>query len=79
MVLGLRVLKVTKDKDQREILVLRVQKVMKVTPVLKIMIMMGNWHMNGKNVVNLGDPSDVTDASNKNECSYHCKQHTEWF
>ena len=28
-------------------------------------IMTGNWHMNSKNVVNLGDPSGATDASNK--------------
>ena len=34
--------------------------------------------MNGKNVVNLGDPSGATDASNKKEFYYHCKQHTEW-
>ena len=27
--------------------------------------MTGNWHMNGNNVVNLGDPSRATDASNK--------------
>ena len=27
--------------------------------------MTGNWRMSGKNVVNLGDPSRDTDASNK--------------
>ena len=36
VVLGLRVLKLTMDKDQKEILVLRVQKVTKETPVLKV-------------------------------------------
>ena len=30
--------------------------------------MTGTWHMNGRNVVNLGDPSGATDASNKKEC-----------
>ena len=30
--------------------------------------MTGNWHMNSRNVVNLGDPSGAADASNKKEC-----------
>ena len=30
--------------------------------------MTGNWHMNGKNVVNLVDPSGATDPSNEKEC-----------
>ena len=34
--------------------------------------------MNSENVVNLGDPSGATDASNKKYVDTTEKQHTEW-
>ena len=52
VVLGLRVLKLTMDKDQKEILVLRVQKVTKETPVLKVpMVIKGTLEHRDLNLI----------------------------
>ena len=39
--------------------------------------MTGNWHMNGKNVVYLGDPSGAADASNKKKIQGDIKMNND--
>ena len=39
--------------------------------------MTGNWHMNGKNVVYLRDPSGAADASNKKKIQGDIKMNND--